>query len=229
MSDVTLVSEDGGQVEAHKVVLASSSPFFANLLKRNKHPHPLIFMRGVKEEVLVAIVDFLYNGEANVFQENLDSFLAVAEDLRLKGLTGPAEGNTSQENVKATEKFNPPPTFHQEQPKRQIVSRERFEYEFPSEMSVTTTNIQLVSVDLDQLDDQIKSMMEESGKSMRVGQRTRAVMICKVCGKEDQLGNLMNHIEANHITGVIHTCDICKKICRSRNALYTHRYEKHRS
>ena len=43
-SDVTLVSDNGKQVETHKIILASSSPFFANLLKRNKHPHPLIYM-----------------------------------------------------------------------------------------------------------------------------------------------------------------------------------------
>ena len=46
--DVTLASEDGKQVEANKVILAISSPLFQNLLKRNKHPHPLIYMRGVK-------------------------------------------------------------------------------------------------------------------------------------------------------------------------------------
>merc|ERR1712208_259969 len=86
--DVTLVCEDGQQVEAHKVILASSSPFFQKLLGRNKHPHPLIYMRGVKSDDLLAIVDFLYCGEANVFQENLDSFLAVAEELQLKGLMG---------------------------------------------------------------------------------------------------------------------------------------------
>ena len=45
-TDVTLVCEDGQQVEAHKVVLVASSPFFLNILKRNKHPHPLIYMRG---------------------------------------------------------------------------------------------------------------------------------------------------------------------------------------
>ena len=44
--DVTLAAEDGKQVEAHKVILAISSPFFLNILKRNKHPHPLIYMRG---------------------------------------------------------------------------------------------------------------------------------------------------------------------------------------
>ena len=65
-SDVTLACEDGQQVEAHKVILAASSPFFKKLLGRNKHPHPFIYMRGVKSEDLLAIVDFLYRGEANV-------------------------------------------------------------------------------------------------------------------------------------------------------------------
>ena len=85
MADVTLACEDGSQIEAHKVVLASSSPFFMELLKRNKHAHPLLYMRGLRSEDLIAIVDFLYNGEANVCQENLDSFLALAEELKLKG------------------------------------------------------------------------------------------------------------------------------------------------
>ena len=77
-TDVTLACEDGQQVEAHKVVLIASSPFFLNLLKKNKHPHPLVLMRGVQYEDLVSMVDFLYNGEANIFQENLDSFLAMS-------------------------------------------------------------------------------------------------------------------------------------------------------
>ena len=43
-SDVTLACEDGEQLEAHKVVLASSSPFFMELLQKNKHPHPLLIL-----------------------------------------------------------------------------------------------------------------------------------------------------------------------------------------
>merc|ERR1719460_1571422 len=85
-ADVTLACEDGQQVEAHKVVLISSSPFFLNLLKRNKHPHPLVYMRGLKYENLLSMVDFLYHGEANVYQENLDTLLAMADELQLKGL-----------------------------------------------------------------------------------------------------------------------------------------------
>ena len=60
---VTLACEDGQQVEAHKVILASCSPVFQRLLVRNKHPHPLIYMRGIKSENLSAIVDFLYRGK----------------------------------------------------------------------------------------------------------------------------------------------------------------------
>ena len=85
-TDVTLACDDGYQVEAHKVILAASSPFFKNILKKNKHTHPLIYMRAMKSEELLAIVDFLYFGEANIFQEHLDSFLNIAEELQLKGL-----------------------------------------------------------------------------------------------------------------------------------------------
>ena len=83
-ADVTLVCEDGPQIQVHKVILSSASPFFKELLKRNKHPHPLICMRGVKKEDLVAMVDFLYYGETNVNQERLDVFLGLAEELRKK-------------------------------------------------------------------------------------------------------------------------------------------------
>merc|ERR1712055_1287366 len=102
-TDVTLACEDGQQMEAHKVVLIASSPFFLNILKRNKHTHPLIYMRDVKSENLTAMVDFFYHGEANVFQENLDSFLALAEEFQLKGL----RGNQTEEEA-SSEVFSPP-------------------------------------------------------------------------------------------------------------------------
>ena len=47
-TDVTLACENGEQIEAHKVILASSSPFFENILQRNKHPHPLHYRKVEK-------------------------------------------------------------------------------------------------------------------------------------------------------------------------------------
>ena len=98
-ADVTLACEDGQQIEAHKVILAASSPFFQGLLKRNRHSHPLIYMKGIKSEDLSAVIDFLYCGEANIFQENLDSFLAIAEELKLRGLMGKTEASEEQSDA----------------------------------------------------------------------------------------------------------------------------------
>ena len=108
-TDVTLACEDGQQVEAHKVVLIASSPFFLNILKRNKHPHPLIYMKGVKSENLVAMVDFFYHGEANVFQEHLDSFLALAEEFQLKGLSMSMSRRGNQTEKETSEECSPTP------------------------------------------------------------------------------------------------------------------------
>ena len=97
---MTLVCEDGQQLEAHKVILAFSSPFFQKILQNSKHPHPLIYLRGFRSKDLLSILDFLYFGEANVYQEDLDSFLAIAEEIQLKGLTGQTQSDTTKEEQK---------------------------------------------------------------------------------------------------------------------------------
>lgn len=45
----------------------------------------------------MAIVDFLYRGEASVYQKSLDGFLAVAEELQLEGLVGQTDKETGEE------------------------------------------------------------------------------------------------------------------------------------
>jgi len=84
--DVTLACDDE-QIQAHKVILSACSPFFRNILRRNPHQHPLLYLKGVKYTDIQAVLNFMYHGEVNVAQEELNSFLAVAEDLRVKGLT----------------------------------------------------------------------------------------------------------------------------------------------
>ena len=84
--DVTLVS-DQDQVEAHKVIISACSPFFRDILSRNPHHHPLLYLRGVKHRELQSVLDFIYHGEVNIAQDDLNSFLLVAEELQVKGLT----------------------------------------------------------------------------------------------------------------------------------------------
>ena len=154
-NDVTLACEDGTQVEAHKVVLAASSPVFQNLLRQNKHIHPLFYMRGMKSHDLLAIVDFLYCGEANVFQENLDSFLAAAEELQLKGLMGKSEGMLDQEVFPATALKNPSKVTTKNRNEKIGMNNEYAPRIDPGTAVAIKGDI---SEDLLQLDIQIKSM-----------------------------------------------------------------------
>ena len=216
-TDVTLACEDGQQVEAHKVILAASSPFFQKLLGRNKHPHPLIYMRGMKSEDLLAIVDFLYRGEAKIQQENLESFLAIAEELQLKGLMGKTEekvGNFEEE--KKTSTFSP---VGGKIPKRPSPTRN-----IPNDGENRTVAIPgNFSGDLEELEERVKSLMEKSQNKIANGQGHVFAVTCKVCGKEGLSRNMKDHIEANHIKGIIIPCDFCEKIFRSRNGLRLHK------
>ena len=87
-ADVTLACEDDQFVETHKVVLSASSPFFMKILQRTKHKHPMIYLRGIKSKDLTHILEFMYHGQVNVYEEDLQHFLALAQELQLKGLGG---------------------------------------------------------------------------------------------------------------------------------------------
>ena len=227
-ADVTLACEDGTQIETHKMILASSSPFFMEILKRNKHPHPMIYMRGLKAEALVAMVDFLYYGEANVSQESLETFLGLAEELRLKGLTGASAGSN-------TEEFRNKPIPAEESV---VVGKHHVKTTpaTPTPMNVFNSNkvksesssTTLVSLELDQLDEQIKSMVTRTENEIIHGNQKRRVWACNQCGKEGRWQNIKTHIESNHIASDIsHPCDICGKVSRSRHGLRLHKAKEH--
>jgi len=96
--DVTIACEDE-QINAHKVILGACSPFFRDILRRNPHQHPLIYLSGVKLVDLQSVLNFMYHGEVSVAQEELNTFLAVAEDLKVKGLTqGKTASGTKPDN-----------------------------------------------------------------------------------------------------------------------------------
>jgi len=85
-SDVTLACGDGHQIEAHKVILSSSSPFFQKILTRNNHQHPLIYLKGVDPNNLAQLIQFIYTGEVQVQHEALERFLEAANELEVEGL-----------------------------------------------------------------------------------------------------------------------------------------------
>lgn len=103
--DVTLAS-DGQQLLAHRLVHASSSPFhFRNILKQNVGQHPLIYLRGVKYENLQNLLIFMYHGEVDVASDDLDSFIEMAEYLKVKGLSEEKIESSSKEISAEKEKI----------------------------------------------------------------------------------------------------------------------------
>ena len=85
-ADVTLACEDGRRIEAHRIILSSSSEFFRDLLHSSTSimpTHPLVYMRALPYETLASVIDFIYHGEVEVEKEDLDTFLQVASELRV--------------------------------------------------------------------------------------------------------------------------------------------------
>ena len=89
-NDVTLVCEDQRQVKGHKVILSSGSKFLKEIFLNNPHPHPLIYLKLTYDH-LSSIVRFIYLGQCEVDQSDIDNFLATAQDLLIEGLCSEKE------------------------------------------------------------------------------------------------------------------------------------------
>ena len=86
-ADVTLVSDDQFQTKAHRVVLSACSPVLKTLLVNNPHSHPLLYLRGIKQTELQAILKFIYFGETQIFEDRINDFVSVAKDLEVKEIS----------------------------------------------------------------------------------------------------------------------------------------------
>ena len=104
-TDVTLVCEDNIQIEAHKVVLASSSPLISKILKSRQHTHPLIYLWGVKARDLKSIVEFIYSGEVEVYKTDLNDFIQIGNKMGIKGIKWPEnESQQIKEEIRKIDK-----------------------------------------------------------------------------------------------------------------------------
>ena len=236
-ADVTLACEDGQFFSAHKVILASSSPFFMGILKKYKNPEPLIFLKGMKSEDLSALLDFFYFGEANIDQESLDVFLGLADDLKVLGLTRSENtvggGKGKVEEIQNGKRDEPLPEVKIEEGGA-YEERENHENGVNSELAATNSGqmeeTKTASVDGDDIRTKVMSMMEYSENkvmsSKKPGSTLGRARICKPCGKEGPMATVWSHIEAKHLD-VSYPCNQCEKISKSRNGLAQHRASFH--
>ena len=221
--DVTLATDDGNQIKAHKIILSAGSTFFSEIFKNIKHQNPFIYLKGIKRVELEHIIDFLYNGEANIGQEELNNFLETAQELGVKGLlsNGKDEKERKQEiditDVKIRSKeISGSCNASSENVVVSLVDFEDdFEHNHSDLVQAPQNNYQL---DPNQdLDFQIETMLMKNGGAWQ----------CKVCGKTtNQKRDLKRHAEM-HIDGVSHLSGFCNKTFPTRNSLRMHKQRKH--
>ena len=103
-TDVTLVSADGQQ-SAHRLVLSAGSPLLAKLLT-SLPPNPVLYFWDLQASLLSTLVEFLYKGKVEVPTSDLAAFLALADKLKVRGLTGAVLKEEQQESVAGANEEN---------------------------------------------------------------------------------------------------------------------------
>ena len=83
------------------------------------------------------------------------------------------------------------------------------------------------SGDLGELEERVKSMMEKSQNKLANGRGFADR--CNVCGKEGLSYHIKDHIEANHLEGIVIPCNLCDKTFTARVNLRHHRAKNHRN
>ena len=215
--DVTLTSEGNQQIEVHRVILAASSPLFRDLLRKNPHSHPLLYMRRISTKDLDSIVTFIYHGEVNIFQEDLESFLALAEELELKGLaSSPYSPQKKEENKEHIKEFTKMAKPHSNSPLIQE-SKEPLTQETDNTFSDSFEDITYPIVSTNKPDKYSFSGTDNlSTKIDSLIEKRDGFWTCKVCGKKPSRNKKLEvsrHAEV-HLEGVVHTCPLCGAVAR---------------
>ena len=212
--DVTLVSDDETQISAHKLVLSACSGFFKSILKNNSHSHPLLYLSGIHSTNLSLVLDYIYQGEVQIYQEHLDSFLEVAQKLKIEGLI------TNDENTE--EKFHQ--SFYNEEIDIDHNTTEAEHKQNVNERNVSMNKhkkertIAVNSNDNSGVEDKIEEILS----------REDGAYLCTVCGyKNKNKQDITRHIET-HIEGLSYSCSYCQKTFRSRNSLRNHQSKYHK-
>ena len=219
LADVTLVTDDKVRISAHKILLSSCSNTFKFILKENSHANPLIYLSGVSSANLGFILDYIYNGEVNLYQEQLDSFLESSEKLEIEGLLGGKQEETnkeiwhSEENMQKKE--NSP--YHED---NSLVTMNSIA---PDKTRRQVTKVQVN--DDKRIDATSMTPEEVEVEIEKLYNKTDGVWICLTCEFTNiKKCNIKRHVEL-HIDGLSYKCNFCPKEFRSKNLLDKHRIE----
>ena len=198
LHDVTLVSDDFKHIPAHKLVLSACSEYFKNILQETKQSQPLICLDGVNSKDLTNVLDYVYDGEVKIHQEDLDRFMSIAIKLSLEGLIGNEEEETGEitEYVSFTPEKN---ETHSEQ-------------SYSNNMEKTVVLHENNTILLSDVDENISMNSDGSYSCNKCGKI--------ITGKQGKL-HIKRHMQV-HVEGLSYDCTRCNKTFRTQNSLWVH-------
>ena len=217
-SDVTLVSDDERHIVAHKLVLSASSDFFKNILQKENHPNPLIYLTGIHSKHLHGVMEYIYEGEVQVYQDDLEDLLSIADKLKINGLSGNKNSMKEEnilENYDSTEDEDIAPTT--------TYTDCNSISEFSDDIKMTKTrqkserSVSLVGASYTEVKQAVDELIMKEGE----------MWLCKTCGKRTKKNNQIRYHAEIHIDGLSFPCPICEDTFRSRNLLAKHRLRNH--
>ena len=219
--DVTLASDDGQLIQAHKIILSAGSKFFNEILKKADHPSPFIHLKGIDKTGLGYVVDFLYNGETNLPQEDLTGFLETAQELQIKGLQNNMEDREGRTQNLSNQYEEEQPNFQDKRGSEQNSSIDQglLDTFDNSETDIVQTNDEQNYVNDSnlELDLQIEQLMVKEDRAWK----------CTVCGEiSNEKAKIKRHTE-KHIQGMSNMCNLCSKTFATRHSLQTHNNNIH--
>ena len=212
LQDVTLVGRDQRQVSAHRLVLSACSEFFKNIFNTNSQSNLVLYLEGVTSEELSLVLDYMYQGEVQIYQDKLDRFLDISKKYELNGLnveetenydytTENKSASYKEENTMTT---NLPNDLHEEKSKEASMRL----MNFPNETFIANNS---------EVDDKYEELVV----------RDNDVWRCTVCGRTNKYRcNMKRHLET-HLTGLSYECNVCQKSFRSSHALACHKSTYH--
>lgn len=217
-SDVTLVSDDQKKMPAHRIVLSTCSSYFKNMLKdRNQSLNVMLCLENVKSKELGDILDYIYNGEVKIFENELERFLAVAQRFQLDGLSGNISDEsdvspppTLQENTLATEE-----NWRQDEEDYKVEAFDVKDRKIVSQRQSRSRN-KLIVGNLDSVEELDQKIIENLGKD------DNGKPCCNICGQTGRFAShVREHIET-HFEGLTFPCSQCPYVARYRNNLRKH-------
>ena len=228
-ADVTLVCNDKNKFKAHKFVLSAFSPVFQSIIDDLPYKEDsFIYLRGVEPQEMKSILQFMYLGQATLYQERMNEFLNVAKSLEIKEISKDVEcddvdkqrGQENDENYQLT---------------NEIDINDKFS---PNESS--TNDLE----DMGKTQSKVKGYKDEAGPYQcgkcektfstypSIFRHNRSVheglrFPCNKCDQTyTQKGHLQTHIKSVH-DGVTFVCDFCDKVFSRKDKLNTHKKNKH--